>query len=133
MIGKAKAPTEKDALFLIVDDEADMCWALEHLLDKNGFHSRKAFSAQEALLLVEEHSFQLAFLDAKLPDMEGLELARRIREMDPGLPLLMVSGYFYGDDEAVQKGLADGLIYGFVSKPFFHDEILKAIEIRRPG
>ena len=133
MIGKAKALTEKDALFLIVDDEPDMCWALEHLLDKNGFHSKKALNAEEALLLVEEYSFQLAFLDAKLPDMEGLELARRIREIDPGLPILMVSGYFYGDDEAVQKGLADGLIHGFVSKPFFHDEILKAIHIRRHG
>ena len=52
-----------------------MCWALEHLLNKRRVVTRKALSAQEALKLMEEHRFACAFLDAKLPDMDGLELA----------------------------------------------------------
>jgi CheY-like chemotaxis protein len=61
-----------------VDDEPDMCWALEHLLNIQGFVTRKALSAQDALQLMEQHRFGRAFLDAKLPDMDGLELARRL-------------------------------------------------------
>jgi DNA-binding NtrC family response regulator len=120
---------KKKDLFLIVDDEADMCWALEHLLKKNGLVSKKALTGHEALTLMEAHHFSLAFLDAKLPDMEGIELARWIRKRDPAVRIVMISGYFYRDDDAVQNAAAEGLINGFIGKPFAHDEILKAIQI----
>jgi DNA-binding NtrC family response regulator len=121
-------PTRRD-LFLIVDDEPDMCWALEHILEKNGLASKKAFAGSEALALMEVNRFRAAFLDAKLPDMEGMELARQIRKRDPSVRIMMISGYFYLDDDAVQKAVAEGLINGFIGKPFDHDEILKAAEI----
>jgi DNA-binding NtrC family response regulator len=121
-------PTRRD-LFLIVDDEPDMCWALEHILEKNGLASKKAFAGSEALALMEVNRFRAAFLDAKLPDMEGMELARQIRKRDPSVRIMMISGYFYRDDDAVQKAVAEGLINGFIGKPFDHDEILKAAEI----
>ncbi len=118
----------KERVFLIVDDEPDMCWALEHILQTNGVESKKAFSGEEALMLLRANRFPVAFLDAKLPDMEGLELAKRIREVDPFVRIVMVSGYFYRGDEAVRKALAEGLICGFIGKPFLHDEIRKAVE-----
>ena len=113
--------------FLIVDDEPDMCWALQHILKGKGFLSRIAPNACEALRLMESGRFRLAFLDAKLPDMEGLELARRIREVAPATLIVMVSGYFYRDDLAIQKAFEDGLISGFISKPFLNDEILQEV------
>jgi DNA-binding NtrC family response regulator len=116
-------------VFLIVDDEPDMCWALEHILKQNGLSSKKAFNGHEALELTEGNHFSLAFLDAKLPDMEGIELARQIRKRDPAVRIMMISGYFYRDDRAVQKAVAEGLIKGFIGKPFDHDEILRAIDI----
>ena len=122
---------EQDNVFLIVDDEQDMCWALEHMLKKNGFLSKKALNGQEALTLVERNRFQLVLLDAKLPDIEGLELARRIRQIDPSTGIVMISGYFYGDDAGIQQALAEGLISGFIAKPFRHDEVMKVIEITR--
>jgi len=118
----------KKDLFLIVDDEPDMCWALEHILKKNAFLSKRALTGQEALNLMKVDRFRLAFLDAKLPDMEGLDLARRIRKRDPAVTIVMISGYFYRDDD-IQKAVAEGLISSFIGKPFDHDEILKAIEI----
>jgi len=118
----------KETVFLIVDDEPDMCWALERIIEKNGARAKKALTAQEALRLLESESFPMAFLDAKLPDMEGLELARQIREMNPLVRIVMVSGYFYREDEAVRKALAEGLICGFIGKPFLHEEIRKVVE-----
>jgi len=113
---------------LIVDDEPDMCWALEHILINQGVSIRKALSAQEALHLIERQRFSRAFLDAKLPDMDGLELARRILEIAPDIRIMMVSGYFYRDDVFIQDAISQGLIRGFISKPFLQEEILKALK-----
>jgi CheY-like chemotaxis protein len=120
---------KKKDLFLIVDDEPDMCWALEHIIKQSGFPSEKALTGQDALTLMDTNRFRLAFLDAKLPDMDGLDLARRIRKRDPAIPIVMISGYFYRDDDAIHKAAGEGLINGFIGKPFDHDDILKAIQI----
>ncbi len=113
---------------LIVDDEPDMCWALEKLLTSRGLVTQKALSAREALELMPRHHFSRALLDAKLPDMDGLELARRLKEMAPEIHIMMVSGYFYRDDLTIQNAISQGLIRGFISKPFRQDEILQLLE-----
>lgn len=120
---------DKDEVFLVVDDEPDMCWALEHILKRAGTLLKKALTGEEALALMGSDRFKLAFVDAKLPDMEGLELARQMRQADPAIRIVMISGYFYREDVDVQQALAEGLICGFVGKPFHHDEIRRAIEI----
>ena len=107
----------KNDQVLIVDDEPDMCWALENILKKNGLRSKKASNGQEALALVEQNRFRLVFVDAKLPDVEGLLLADRIKEIDPFVPIVLVSGYYYRDDNDIQNARAKGLISGFIAKP----------------
>lgn len=117
--------TEAGAAVLIVDDEPDVCWALERILNASGVVSVVTASAHEALTLARRERFLLAFVDAKLPDEEGLELARRMREAAPALQIVLISGYYYPDDSEVVEALAAGVIEGFVSKPFLHDEIQK--------
>jgi DNA-binding NtrC family response regulator len=119
------------ALFLIVDDEPDMCWLLEHLLTREAFSVKKASSGHEALKLMESNKFQLAFVDLKLDDIEGLELARRLKLCDPFLRIVMVSGFCYKDDPTVQRALAEGLICDFIPKPFLHTDIVRSIEFAR--
>ena len=119
---------DRKGKFLIIDDEPDMCWALEHILRKNGGLARMALGGMEARTFIKSECFRLVFLDAKLPDIEGLELARQIREMDSKLPIILVSGYFYRDDVAVQKALDEGLICDFIAKPYRNDEIIMAIK-----
>ncbi len=119
--------SDQSNLILIADDEPDLCWALEHLLHNQGLATRRALSAREALALMEQHRFSQAFIDAKLPDMDGLELARRILEIAPGIRIIMVSGYFYRDDVSIQDAISQGLIHSFISKPFLQEEILKVL------
>ena len=114
--------------FLIVDDEPDMCWVLQHLLERRGFQTRQASSGQEALNSMVPGRFQTVFLDAKLPDIEGLKLAVQLRNIDPTVRIVMISGYFYRTDKDVRKAVAKKLISGFISKPFIHGEVLSAIK-----
>jgi DNA-binding NtrC family response regulator len=127
-VNKVGKMAEKQKEFLIVDDEPDICWAIENILKKIGLLSEKALNGREALQLVEQKRFRMAFLDAKLPDMEGLELARQIRKIDSGVRAVIVSGYFYKDDINIQNALKEDVICSFISKPFDHDEILKVID-----
>jgi DNA-binding NtrC family response regulator len=122
---------DADELFLIVDDEPDMCWLLEHLLCKAGYSLKIALSGHQAIELMETHKFRVAFVDLKLDDMEGLELARRLKIADPSLRIVMVSGFCYKDDPTVQKALADGLICDFLPKPFLHSDIFRSIDFVR--
>lgn len=115
---------------LVVDDEPDVCWALETLLRREGFTVVTVESGTEALqwLKEAERACRLILIDAKLPDIDGVDLAGRIRaETSCVAPLILVSGYFYKDDSLVQDTLRSGLVSAFVTKPFRHDEILNAI------
>ncbi|MEI6732458.1 MAG: response regulator [Comamonadaceae bacterium] len=109
---------------LVVDDEEDVRWALKMILARSGFVVATASSGAEALCWLKDHPCDLILLDAKLGDIEGVELARRIRsETDNHAPVILVSGYFYKDDSLIQDSLTIGLIAAFVTKPFRHDEI----------
>ena len=48
--------------------------------------------------------------------------------INPDIRIIIVSGYFYRDDVAIRKALEQKLIWGFIGKPFFHEEILKAVK-----
>ena len=113
-------------LFLIIDDEPDLCWLLGRLLRQEGCAAKAARSGCEALDLVKRFRFRLAFTDVKLPDADGIDLAGRLRELDPGLPIMLVSGSLFEDDVDLKKALADGLICGFIRKPYQHEEIRNA-------
>jgi DNA-binding NtrC family response regulator len=119
----ARATIGSGAVVLIVDDEPDMCWALGHIMKESGIVSVTATSGQEALLLARRQRFDLAFIDAKLPDAAWRDLARFIREANPGIPIVLVSGYFYGDDAEVRQAFTSGVINGFLGKPFLHEEV----------
>jgi DNA-binding NtrC family response regulator len=113
---------------LVVDDDPDICWALERLVEGLEAQCIRALDCQGALQAARLNRLALVLLDAKLPDIDGLDLARQIRDAAPGVPIMMISGYFYKDDPAIQAALEQGLIYGFVEKPFSHTAIIRAME-----
>lgn len=125
--GEEELPAKPAPLVLIVDDEPDACWALEHILGRWGAQCARARDGGSALCLVKAKRFSVALLDAKLPDMEGLDLAREIRKLARALPMLLVSAYFDPGDPAIQAAIDEGLICEFLGKPFLHRRILEAV------
>ena len=117
---KGKNPAQ----VLIVDDEKDLCWALHKILEVEGLAVSVAVSSRAALEAVKKNSFQVVFVDAKLPDVDGIELAKCIRSLRPETRCILISGYLYEDDAMVREGLEGGTICAFVSKPFRISEVV---------
>lgn len=113
---------------LVVDDEEDVRWALQTILRKGGYVVATSGSGAETLAWLRDNACQLILLDAKLGDMDGIALARQIRDQkNSSARVILVSGNFYRDDAMVQDSMAIGLIAAFVAKPFRQREILDAV------
>ncbi|MHC4201476.1 MAG: response regulator, partial [Planctomycetota bacterium] len=122
--GSAPAAGESPAArALIVDDERNLRAMLVELLTGAGFKCLEARDAEEALALVERENPELAILDLALPGMSGAELAWRIREKIPGLPLVALSGKLKVWDPDDLKDLGFTRIF---AKPMDCDEFLRA-------
>lgn len=107
---------------LVVDDEPDVCWALESAL-RGGYDVETTCSGRHAAALLATGDYPLAFVDAKLGDMEGLQLAQEVSELGLGIAIVLVSGYVADDDDAVRNALESGLLRSFIAKPFSLEEI----------
>lgn len=113
---------------LIVDDEPDMCWVISHIIQSQGLNVITAYSGEDACFKLTHGEFSFVFLDAKLPDMDGLEVARRASTMVQGRPrVVLVSGYHYYDDPVVRHAIAEGIICGFLAKPFTNKDLLNTL------
>ena len=111
---------------LVVDDEVDLCWALGNILRPEGYQVTTVTSGREALELAKRNHFEVVFIDAKLPDVDGIELSSEIKKIDPDAGIVMISGYFYREDEAIDEGLAHDLYVTFIGKPFDLDQVRSA-------
>jgi two-component system OmpR family response regulator len=108
---------------LVVDDEKDICWALENALGDEGYRITQVHRGEDAIREVRQRPFALAIVDVKLPGMSGLEVSRLIGQLDPRLKILMISGYHYEEDQPIQEGIRQRMCRGFISKPFELDEV----------
>ncbi|MFH0823116.1 MAG: response regulator [Pseudomonadota bacterium] len=111
-------------LVLVVDDEPDMCWVLKNLLTEQGFEMKIAQTGEAALSLIESTMFGIALLDVKLADIDGLDLAKRIKTKYSSIRIIMISGYYYRDDVNIQRAIEAGVVSGFISKPFIHQDVV---------
>jgi len=82
----------KRPIVLCLDDEETMVRLLEVALELNGYAPLPATTGQEALRLAEKHPLDAAILDYELSDINGAEVARRIKKIRPDIPILMFSG-----------------------------------------
>src|SRR3990172_426767 len=83
----------KRAHLLVVDDEELYRRSLERVLARAGHQVTTARDAGEAMALVASQPFELVLCDVKMPGINGHELVRQIREVDPDLPCIVVTGY----------------------------------------
>ena len=112
-------------LVIIVDDEPDMLSMLKLVIGKKcGCDVLTASSGIHALQLLEEHHPDVIVSDIKMPDLDGLELLKKIREHDPTISVVIMTGY--GTITMAVQALKDGA-YDFLQKPFDKDHIVRVV------
>lgn len=102
------------ARILIVDDESAIRRTLKDILEFEKYAVDEAADGMECLVKIKQNQYDVVILDIKMPKMDGMETLDRIQELQPELPVVMISGHATIDTavEAVKKGAFD-----FVSKP----------------
>ena len=105
---------------LVVDDEPSVGKVVAAFLSREGYQSLVCTHPQEVLASFEKSRFSLAFVDINLPGMSGLELASKLKEIDPRIEIVFMTGYGTFDNavEAIKIGA-----YDYLRKPFGINEL----------
>jgi DNA-binding NtrC family response regulator len=110
---------------LILDDESDIRMEIKEFLSSFGYNVFLAARPHEAFKIVANHPIDIAVLDIRLPEMNGLEVLKEIRRMRPDTKTIMMSGF--GDMDAAITALRLGAV-DFFQKPFLLNELHQTIE-----
>ena len=97
---------------LIIDDEASLRQTLARILQRAGFEVTTAANGKDGLSLVNEHPFDLLYLDIRMPDVSGLELLKTIHAKFPDLPVILFTAQpdLNSAVEALRRGATDYLL-----------------------
>ncbi len=110
---------------LLIDDEVGYVNVLSNRLSKRNFQVGKATSGSEAFQILRRSDFDVAVLDLKMEDMDGIEILKRLKKMAPKLVVIMLTGH--GSAEAAREGIKEGA-YDYLTKPCELDELIQKIE-----
>jgi DNA-binding NtrC family response regulator len=115
---------DKKARILIVDDDENIRKVLETILEDEGYTVESVDTAKKGIEKSEKAFFNLALIDVRLPDMEGIELLAKMRDTKPKMRKIIITGYptLQNAVAAVNKG-ADA----YVMKPFDVEKLLQTI------
>jgi DNA-binding response OmpR family regulator len=112
---------------LLLEDDYDLAETLEELLEENGYEVSVVHTAQEAIEASYQHRFNLYVFDINLPDMNGLELLRSLREAEDTTPTIFISALI--DLNSISEAFGAGA-YDYIKKPFFPQELLIRIDAK---
>ena len=110
---------------LLIDDEIGYVNVLANRLAKRNFQVGKANSGTEAFQVLRQNDFDVAVLDLKMEDMDGIEILKILKKMAPELVVIMLTGH--GSAEAAHEGIKQGA-YDYLTKPCELDELIKKIQ-----
>jgi two-component system, cell cycle sensor histidine kinase and response regulator CckA len=125
-IPKSSEAPRGTATILLTEDEQDVREVAREFLESGGYTVIEARDGAEALGLVEKHkgAINLLITDMVMPRMTGLELAARLKESQPGLRMLYMSGY---SERAVEESMQPDPSIRLLSKPFSRSALLRAV------
>ena len=109
---------------LLIDDEVHYVNVLANRLSKRNFQVGKATSGTEALQILRSQDFDIAVLDLKMEDIDGIELLKIIKKMVPELVVIMLTGH--GSAEAAQRGIKEGA-FDYLLKPCELNQLIEKI------
>jgi len=110
---------------LVVDDEVVICKSIQRILSPEGYEVEFSLSGEEALEKLNQESFDIVITDLKMPGMDGIELLTKVKEKDPEIIVIMITGYSTVQTavQAMKMGALD-----YIPKPFTPEELVVVVE-----
>jgi len=109
---------------LIVDDEKEMRHALSYALTLCGYHVMTAADGKKAIDILKNRSYDVVFVDLKMPGMNGLELSDAIKKIDADIKVILMTGW---NVQLNQEKFGSNIIDAMLSKPFNLSEVFDLI------
>ncbi len=109
---------------LIVEDEDTLCESLQRVFTRDGYEVDRAGSAEDALRLLENKTYDLIITDIILPGVSGVELIKQYRKKNPSQKVIVITAYasLVTATESIKAGASD-----YIIKPLMHDEMRRAV------
>lgn len=123
MTEQASEPSERIRI-LLVDDEAGYVSVLAKRMARRGIDVTSALSGSAAIQILRKQAFDASVLDLKMEDMDGIEVLKIFKKMDPEMPVIMLTGH--GSETAAREGIAFGA-YDYLTKPCDLEELISKI------
>ena len=114
----------------IVDDDVDFAESLAEVVEAEGHHVTVAHSGEDAIARFRDDDFDIAFMDVKLPDMNGVESFFEIRRLKPEAKVMMMTGYAV---EQLLRQAVEGGALGVLDKPLNFDKLFETLESVKPN
>ncbi|MGC2418580.1 MAG: response regulator, partial [Candidatus Acidiferrales bacterium] len=115
---------------LVVDDELEIREGLEALLTSEGFQVTPAETAAAGLQRLEEQPYDLVLLDVSLPDHNGLDLLREIKQRDANLAIILITAF--GSIDMARAAFKSGA-QDYITKPWSNDELITQVSLAIEG
>ncbi len=112
---------------LVVDDDLGICETLRELLEHRGCRVTTAHDGEEALAMLRQTKFDVLLSDVSMPKMDGFELYCAAEKEFPGLPILMMTGFYYDKDHVIKRSRFRGLRGVVFKKPVDPDRLQQVI------
>ena len=109
---------------LVIDDELFVCRSVQKIFTREGMQVEIALNGTEGLLKVHGGGFDVVMVDVAMPEMNGFEVVRTIREISPLLPVVVMSGY---NTPQIKTQAFEVGSCGFVAKPFTPEEVREMV------
>jgi DNA-binding response OmpR family regulator len=123
MKGSEKYPGERIRL-LLVDDEEGYVKVLAKRMTRRNMEVSTALSGSDGIQRLRKQDFDVAILDLKMEDMDGIEVLRVFKKMVPNMPVIMLTGH--GTEKAAREGLEMGA-FDYLMKPCDLEELVEKI------
>jgi len=112
---------------LVIDDEPDILKTLEMTLSQEGYHITTATGGEAALEIFRRQPFELVITDMRMPGMDGIEVIRQVKELDPDVEAIVLTGYATLENAVLS--LRNVGAFDYLTKPLENiDEIFMAVE-----
>lgn len=116
---------ESKSRVLVIDDENAVRSSFDRVLSDCGYTVNTASDGRSAMDWLQDKSYDLAFVDLRMPGMDGMEVVKKIRTAQPGVQVVIVTGY--GTETTMAEAKALG-VFEFVAKPIAPDDLTQLAE-----